>query len=890
MLPFPEDSENDTPPHCPSDDTSDDRTIPKPEDMRLKLLGYQVAMINYCIRHSYSLERWRKVVNVMILKEPGNVTIHRLQVLHLYEADYSALLAIKWRALMHHAVDNDLIHSEQYGGVPGKDSITPAYMEEIQWEITRATRRPIVKTDFDATSCYDRIIPSLASLVGRAHGQHHLLCQLHADMLRRCQYLLKTDLGVTETGYSHTKTTPIYGTGQGSPNSPTIWCLLSSRLFQAHEQQAQGAVFETPDQSIEVSFSMIGLVDNTYGTINRSEDFHQNLRFAEEDAQLWCSLLAATGGALEAPKCKYHAIHFEFSKSGLPVMKYFIHADDQIIPVGDGSTENAESFERLRPDEAHRILGCYKAPNGQQDTAYETIAKNAEAKATLIANSRFDPKCAWRYYMGVFLPSVTYSFAVNFISPAKLWDLTKKTTRPFIAKLGFARSTPLNVVYGSRKYGGIGLHDFRVTQGVEQMCIFVKHWRSYDSTAGKLSRIALAWAQHNSGSEFPLLEYPEYPVPHLETPWFSSLRTFLSQARASIRLDRTFAYPRQRENDQYLMDAFKKSRHFDDREMRILNYCRLYLQVTVTSDICEPTGRRINRWMVDGDASPTGTTEMNDKSVSRDLVAIQAKPDLPAWRLWKSAILRVFTTTDKKAFKDITQRTLWLRKPLGKWLHPFHKLKRSWKNAYSPSQDAIYSYVGNNQYSVHDDNVSTGRDAETYPIFRSSFDKTVFKLPLDCEPTGAIFKAETISLKRKELLGVHRGAASYTPKVPARPEWAEHLPDWEWEILKNTQPCRARGISRHSKVAGDIEVASRKSDDPNYKQMLIVTDGSVRHNRGAFGWVLALPDGTRLVEGQGPAYGHEISSFKAEDYGMLSALRYIHHIAKHYNVPLPLKF
>jgi hypothetical protein len=38
---------------------------------------------------------------------------------------------------------------------------------------------------------------------------------------------------------------------------------------------------------------MIGFVDDTYGTINRSEDFHQNLSFAEEDAQLWCSLLAA---------------------------------------------------------------------------------------------------------------------------------------------------------------------------------------------------------------------------------------------------------------------------------------------------------------------------------------------------------------------------------------------------------------------------------------------------------------------------------------------------------------------------------------------------------------------------------------------------------------------
>ncbi len=65
----------------------------------------------------------------------------------------------------------------------------------------------------------------------------------------------------------------------------------------------------------------------------------------------------------------------------------------------------------------------------------------------------------------------------------------------------------------------------------------------------------------------------------------------------------------------------------------------------------------------------------------------------------------------------------------------------------------------------------------------------------------------------------------------------------------------------------------------------------VSDDRGAFGWVLALPNGTRLVEGQGPAYGHEISSFRAEaSYGMLSALRYITHIAKYYNLALPLKF
>jgi hypothetical protein len=142
------------------------------EDMRKDLLTAQVAIINYCIKHSYPLQRWKRgVLNVMILKEPGNIKIHRLRVLHGYEADFSALLAIKWRHLLYHAVNNTtLFHSEQYGGIPGRDSLAIPFIKEMQMEITCTSRYPIVKIDFDATSCYDRIPPNLASLACRGLG------------------------------------------------------------------------------------------------------------------------------------------------------------------------------------------------------------------------------------------------------------------------------------------------------------------------------------------------------------------------------------------------------------------------------------------------------------------------------------------------------------------------------------------------------------------------------------------------------------------------------------------------------------------------------------------------------------------------------------------------
>jgi hypothetical protein len=158
---------------------------------------------------------------------------------------------------------------------------------------------------------------------------------------------------------------------------------------------------------------------------------------------------------------------------------------------------------------------------GQQRTAYDVIAKNkALAKVALIRNSHLSPKHAHRHMWSVTLPSVTYSFAVNSISKPQVENLTRKEiTHPYTNKMGCATSTDHSVVFGSVRFGGVGCQNLWILQGLDQVCQFLKQWRSTSAAgAGSLlsHQIALAWAQHNSGCPFPLLEYyPERPVPHL---------------------------------------------------------------------------------------------------------------------------------------------------------------------------------------------------------------------------------------------------------------------------------------------------------------------------------------------------------------------------------------
>ena len=44
-----------------------------------------------------------QILNFMIYKEQGYVKINRLQVIHIYEADYNFLIGAVWREAIQHA-------------------------------------------------------------------------------------------------------------------------------------------------------------------------------------------------------------------------------------------------------------------------------------------------------------------------------------------------------------------------------------------------------------------------------------------------------------------------------------------------------------------------------------------------------------------------------------------------------------------------------------------------------------------------------------------------------------------------------------------------------------------------------------------------------------------
>jgi hypothetical protein len=68
----------------------------------------------------------------MILKEEQNYKINRLRVIHLYKHDFNFLLGLKWRSLIHQSLQDHTIKDSQFGGLPGKDAITPTVIDTIR--------------------------------------------------------------------------------------------------------------------------------------------------------------------------------------------------------------------------------------------------------------------------------------------------------------------------------------------------------------------------------------------------------------------------------------------------------------------------------------------------------------------------------------------------------------------------------------------------------------------------------------------------------------------------------------------------------------------------------------------------------------------------------------
>jgi hypothetical protein len=372
--------------------------------------------------------------------------------------------------------------------------------------------------------------------------------------------------------------------------------------------------------------------------------------------------------------------------------------------------------------------------------------------------------------------------------------------------------------------------------------MFLKFWRTNTPTS-ILLRTALAWTQYQSGISSPILSDVELDLPHLEPRWIPSLRKFLASIDAKIELDNDYIPSLQRQNDEHIMDRIIRSKAFLPHDIKRINYCRMYLQITTVSDMCMADGIHLDQAVADGERSHL-------TSQSSWLHFYQGRPNEHVWLFWRRFVLPIWFNREDE-----------LHSPLGPWLHTADNLRRQWKAYYDPRRDFLY----------------VSHEATFHQYDRPSRECPDFSFGIATTWTPDCYSLPVDAYLVNEEYQIHHDLPQLFPSDPpfqpsSFEEYLNHLPPNEKDLFQDldmSQDCYA-----FTDLVSDF--------DPEYNDLLVqllnVSDGSAFDASMSFGWAMSLPDGTRLATCSGPAPGAKQSSFRAEGYGMFSLVRFLHHL------------
>ena len=126
------------------------------------------------------------------------------------------------------------LNAGQNGSYGSRSAYNPVFIEEFYVEIAceYSSRKSLVKINYVATLCYNRIVPNLAALVSHRFGVPQPVAQSNVRTLAA---------QVSGKHYSRTSDIPMHGTGQGSCTSlMMIWCFLFSISFDSYDRKAIG--------------------------------------------------------------------------------------------------------------------------------------------------------------------------------------------------------------------------------------------------------------------------------------------------------------------------------------------------------------------------------------------------------------------------------------------------------------------------------------------------------------------------------------------------------------------------------------------------------------------------------------------------------------------------
>ena len=155
--------------------------------------------------------------------------------------------------------------------------------------------------------------------------------------------------------------------------------------------------------------------------------------------------------------------------------------------------------------------------------------------ARIIRFSKLSYALADVSYWMLYLPSMTYPLPSTSLSKKALDKVESPAIRAVLNASGYNSNFPRAVVYGPRRLGGMAKRSLYTEQGVQKTTLLLRHLRG-ESVLANWITIGLEYYQLIAGISQHILEEVDLPLPHAEGGWITSLRLFLSECGAHLKL------------------------------------------------------------------------------------------------------------------------------------------------------------------------------------------------------------------------------------------------------------------------------------------------------------------------------------------------------------------
>ncbi len=323
-----------------------------------------------------------------------------------------------------------------------------------------------------------------------------------------------------------------------------------------------------------------------------------------------------------------------------------IPSTNPTISLTSGNKPDKTPIRQRDVSKAHKTLGVWITPNGNDAAQTEYLSQVANQISSLVATSRLNKFESFMAHRACWFLAVAYSLQTPTLSEREIHKVQTRSMSIFLPKLGLNQHFPRVVLYGPPEMGGLQLRDLYIEQGIAQIMTLLRHVYS-NTTVGNMIMIAIQSLQMEAGTKVQLMTDTVESFSYITKCWISEI-CFMCQFQIHLMLTHQWNFHVSRQSDAFLMDIFRTSGAFSEVDLRNINAVQMHLQVVTISDIATADGQYVTADTYNAKKSSTQKSKWS-RIRQLSITAKQAK-------LWKRAIQQHLTTSVSP--QPILQRTL----------------------------------------------------------------------------------------------------------------------------------------------------------------------------------------------------------------------------------------